>query len=185
MEVDLGVLETQKVHDLLGAVQSRSHVFFDYKGRRRRQVEPLRIVNRRGQWYLQAREDGKAKIFRVDRLDGLYVSPREDMYDLDPLPERPSILNAEPWEFGETQPIDTTIRFEAEAAWYIRSRLPPSARISEEEDGSLSVVMGVSNPGAFFAWLLDFAPDGEIVSPVSVREEMVEWVRLSLEEVSS
>ncbi len=45
--------------------------------------------------------------------------------------------------------------------------------------------MGVSNPGAFFAWLLDFAPDGEIVSPVSVRKEMVEWVRRSLEEVSS
>ena len=182
MNVDMGDLETEKVHDLLQAVQIRSHIFFDYKGRRRRQVEPLRIANARGRWYLQAREDGTVKTFRIDRLSDLYVAPREDMYDLTPLPEGPSILTAEPWEFGEEEAIETTVRFGSDSAWYVRPRLPSSARITEEEDGSLTVVTEVTNRAAFFFWMLEFGPHGEIVAPDSLRRSMVEWVRRSLQE---
>ena len=182
MNVDMGDLETEKVHGLLGAVQIRAHIFFDYKGRRRQQVEPLRIANVRGRWYLQAREDGIVKTFRIDRLSDLYVSPREDMYDLSPLPEGPSILTAEPWEFGEEEGIETAVAFDKEAAWYVRPRLPSSARITEEGDGSLTVVTTVTNRSAFFFWMLEFAPHGEIVAPESMRLSMVEWVRRSLRE---
>lgn len=182
MNVDMGHLETEKVHDLLGAVQNRAHIFFDYKGKRRRQVEPLGIANARGRWYLQAREEGAVKTFRIDRLSGLYVSPREDMYDLIPLPEGPSILTAEPWEFGEEEAIEATVRFDKDAAWHVRPRLPSSARITEERDGSLTVVTTVTNRAAFFFWMLDFAPHGEIVAPESLRLDMVEWVRRSLQE---
>lgn len=180
MNVDVGELETEKVHALLGAVQSRSHVFFDYKGKRRRQVAPLRIVNRRGQWYVQAREEEIVKTFRIDRLSGLYVAPREDMYDLTLASEGPSILTAEPWEFGEEQAIETTVRFDAGAAWYVRPRLPPSARIEEEADGSLTAVVTVTNRAAFFFWMLDFGSDGEITAPDSMRRDMVDWVRQSV-----
>ncbi|MCQ3804210.1 MAG: WYL domain-containing protein [bacterium] len=180
MNVDMGDLETEKVHDLLGAVQSRSHIFFDYKGSRRKQVEPLRIVNRSGQWYLQAREEQVVKTFRIDRLSGLYVSPREDMYDLALSSEGPNILTAEPWEFGEEEAIETTVRFDAEAAWYVRPRLPSSVGIKEEDDGSLTVVTAVTNRAAFFFWMLDFVADGEIVGPDSMRRAMVEWVMQSL-----
>ena len=184
MNVDMGVLETEKVHDLLGAVQSRSPVFFDYKGRRRQGVEPLRIVNRRGHWYVLAREEGAEKVFRVDRLTDLNVSNREDMYDLPFLSDGPNILNAEPWEYGEDASIETTIRFDAHSAWYVRSRVPSSALIEEEDDGSLTVLMRVTNRAAFFVWMLDFGPVGEILSPASTRGEMVEWVRRSLEQAS-
>ena len=180
--INLGVLESGKVNDLLLAVQSRSPVFFDYKGRRRRGVEPLRIVNRRGNWYALAREDGVEKVFRVDRISNLKVSNREDMYDLPSLSEGPNILNAEPWEYGEDPSTETTIRFDADSAWYVRPRLPSSAQIQEEDDGSLTVLMGVTNRAAFFVWMLDFAPDGEVLSPDSMRREMVEWVRQSVGE---
>ena len=182
MNVDIGDLETEKVHDLLGAVQIRSHIFFDYRGRRRRQVEPLRIANARGRWYLQAREDETVKTFRIDRLGDLYVSPREEMYDIAPVPEGPSILTAEPWEFGEDEALETTVRFDKEAAWYVRPRLPSSARITEEADGSLTVVTTVTNQAAFFFWMLDFGPQGEVVAPASMRRSMVEWVKRSLRE---
>ncbi len=185
MNVDMGVLELEKVHRLLGAVQSRSQVFFDYKGRRRQGVEPLRIVSRRGHWYVLAREDDTEKVFRVDRLDRLAIPDRQDMYDLTPLPEAPNILTAEPWEIGEEVPIETTLRFDAESAWYVRTHLPSSSRIEEEADGSLTVVMGVNNRAAFFVWMLNFAPDGEIVAPALMRRELVEWVRRSLEEANS
>ena len=181
MNVDVGGLETAKVHELLGAVQSRSQVFFDYKGTRRGQVEPLRIVNRRGRWYVQAREGGTVKVFRIDRLSGLYVSPRENMYDLEALPEGPSILNAEPWEFGGESAVETTVRFDAGAAWYVRPRLPPSARIEEGPDGALTVITAVTDRAAFFSWLLEFGADGVIVSPDSMRRSMVDWLRRSLE----
>ena len=185
INVDMGVLELEKVHNLLGAVQSRSQVFFDYKGRRRQRVEPLRIVNRRGHWYVLAREDGTEKVFRVDRLDRLVIPGRRDMYDLTPLPEAPNILTAEPWEMGEEVPVETTLHFDSESAWYIRPHLPSSSRIEEEAYGSLTVVMGISNRAAFFAWMLNFAPNGEIVAPASMRRELVEWVRRSLEEADS
>ena len=176
MNLDVGDLEPDKVHGLLRAVQLRSHVFFNYKGRRRRQVEPLRIVSRRGQWYVQAREDEIVKTFRIDRLSGLYVSSREDMYDLTPLPEGPNILTAEPWEFGEEKAVETTVRFDADAAWYVRPRLPSSVRIREESDGSLTVHATVTNRAAFFFWILDFGPHGEIVAPDSMRRSLIEWV---------
>lgn len=181
MNVDVGGLETAKVHDLLGAVQSRSQVFFDYKGTRRRQVEPLRIVNRRGRWYVQAREGETVKVFRIDRLTDLYVSPRENMYDLESLPEGPSILNAEPWEFGGENAVETTVRFDAGAAWYVRPRLPPSARIEEAPDGALVAVTAVTDRAAFFSWLLEFGADGVIVSPESMRRGMVDWLKVSRE----
>ena len=181
VNVNVGVLELGKVHALLGAVQSRSQVFFDYKGRRRQRVEPLRIVNRHGRWYILAREDDIEKVFRVDRLSGLFVSEREDMYDLAPLTEGPNILTAEPWEIGEDVPVETTVRFDAESAWYVRPRLPATARIEEEADGSLTVVMGVTNRSAFLGWLLNFAPDGEIIAPASMRREIVDWVTMSLD----
>jgi predicted DNA-binding transcriptional regulator YafY len=185
MNVDMGHLETEKVHELLSAVQIRAHIFFDYKGKRRRQVEPLRISSRHGRWYLQAREDGTAKTFRIDRLSGLYVSPREDMFDLTPLSESPSILTAEPWEFGEDEVTETTVRFHKETAWYVRPRLPSSARITEEKDGSLTVVTPVINRAAFFFWLLEFAPHGEVLAPDSMRRSLVEWVMGSLQKDGS
>jgi len=181
MNVDMGDLETEKVGGLLRAVQTRSPVFFDYKGSRRRQVEPLRIVNRRGRWYVQAREQQTVKTFRIDRLGGLWVSPRENMYDVPPLGEGPSILTAEPWEFGEEDAVETIVRFDAEAAWYVRPRLPSSARIREEADGSLTVSTTVTNRAAFFFWMLDFGSDGEISAPESMRRGLVDWVKGSLE----
>jgi len=181
MNVDMGELETEKVGELLRAVQTRSPVFFDYKGSRRSQVEPLRIVNRRGRWYVQAREDETVKTFRIDRLSGLWVSPREDMYDVPPLAEGPSILTSEPWEFGEEEAVETIVRFDAEAAWYVRPRLPSSAGIREEPDGSLTVSTTVTNRAAFFFWMLDFGGDGEISAPESMRRGLVDWVRGSLE----
>jgi len=180
VNVDVGALELDKVHALLGAVQSRSQVFFDYKGRRRHRVEPLRVANRRGRWYVLAREDDTQKVFRVDRLSELFVSGREDMYDLAPVGEGPNILTAEPWEIGEDVPVETTVRFDAESAWYVRSHLPGTARIDEEADGSLTVVMWVTNREAFLGWLLNFAPDGEIIAPPSMRRGMVDWVTVSL-----
>ena len=180
VNVNVGALELEKVHALLGAVQSRSQVFFDYKGRRRQRVEPLRVANRRGRWYVLAREDDTQKVFRVDRLSELFVSEREDMYDLAPVGEGPNILTAEPWEIGEDVPVETTVRFDAESAWYVRSHLPATAGIGEEADGSLTVVMWVTNREAFLGWLLNFAPDGEIVAPPSMRRGMVEWVTMSL-----
>ena len=181
MNVDMGELETEKVDGLLRAVQTRSPVFFDYRGTRRGQVEPLRIVNRRGQWYVQAREAGTVKTFRIDRMSGLWVSPREDMYDVPALAEQPSILTAEPWEFGEEEAVETVVRFDADAAWYVRPRLPISARIEEEADGSLTVRTTVTNQAAFFFWMLEFGGDGEIVAPESMRRGLVDWVQGSLE----
>lgn len=184
MNVDMGEMETEKIDELLGAVQTRSPVFFDYRGSRR-QVEPLRIATRRGQWYVQARESETVKTFRIDRLSGLYVSLREDMYDLKPHPDGPSILTAEPWEFGEEDAVETTVRFDAEAAWYVRPRLPSSARITEEADGSLTVATTVTDRAAFFFWMLDFAADGVVVAPDSMRRAMVEWVKGAIEGGSS
>ncbi len=183
--LDVGGFETDKAYRLLGAVQSRSQVFFDYKGTRRRGVEPLQIVNRRGHWYLQAREDGMDKVFRIDRLSDLYVSDRKNMYDWEPSPEGPNFLTSEPWEYGGDETVETVVRFDAGAAWYIRPRIPASARITEENDGDLTVATLVTDRAAFFAWMLEFASDGEIISPRSVRREMVEWVRQSMEEARS
>ena len=180
MNVDMGELETEKVGALLRAVQTRSPVFFDYRGSRRAQVEPLRIVNRSGCWYVQAREGETVKTFRIDRLSGLWVSPREDMYDVPPLGEQASILTAEPWEFGEEEAVETTVVFDADAAWYVRPRLPSSARIREEADGSLTVSTTVTNRAAFYYWLLEFGGDGEIGAPESMRRGLVDWVRASL-----
>lgn len=179
--LDMGELEIRKVHSLLGAVQSRTPVFFDYKDGRRK-VDPLRILSHRGHWYVQAREEGIGKVFRIDRLSGLVVSNRSNMYDLAPLPEGPNILTAEPWEFGREESVTTEVRFDAGAAWYIRPRIPPSARIREESDGALTVTTEVTDRAAFFAWMLDFLSDGEIVAPESMRREMVKWVRRSVEE---
>ena len=119
------------------------------------------------------------KTFRIDRLSGLYVSPREDMYDLGPFPDAPNILTAEPWEFGEEAAVEAAVRFDADAAWYVRPRLPSSVRITEEIDGSLTVHATVTNQAAFFFWMLDFGSDGEIVAPDSMRRSLIEWVKQS------
>lgn len=179
----MGDLETEKVHDLLRAVQSRSPVFFDYKGTRRQSVEPLRILNRRSRWYLLAREAETVKVFRIDLLSELNVSQRENMYDLESIPEAPSILTSEWWEFGEEEAVATTIRFDAESAWYVRPRIPTSAQVAEDEDGSLVVVTQVIYRDSFFSWLLDLGAEGEIVAPQSMRQDLVAWVKQSMREV--
>jgi proteasome accessory factor C len=127
-----------------------------------RVVDPEMVFFATGQWYLgaychRAREE---RMFRVDRVRGV----------------RPTGAHFEPgateFETGETyspRATDTrvTLRLAPEAAWVAEAY--PTESVTDRADGSLEIVLAVSETAWLERLLLQLGPDATVVAPESLH----------------
>ena len=165
---------------LFRAVTERRVVSFTYEsstGVSHRSVEPWHLDFKRGRWNLTAfdLERGEQRNFRLDRVRS-DVQLDEPGSHSHPIPSTPS-EPADPWEFGDNEPVLMTVRFDSEVSDFARQSLS-SCAVSEQASGELTFQVPVANWPAFRSFVLSFLDHAEILEPPEARASMIEWLEI-------
>ena len=138
-----------------------------------RRVDPYRIVNVAGTWYLVAWDHLRRAVrnFALHRIQKA-SSTEEPFTVIEGFNFRKHRLEAFAIEKG-ARPVHVAIRFSPRQARWIRERTwHPSARIQNRLDGGCVLRMQVPLTDELTRWVLQYGPDAEALGPKSLREEV-------------
>ncbi len=159
---------------LFVAVGERRPVAFSYRGRRR-SVDPHRLSFTRGRWYLDGHDHdrGAPRQFRLDRVDGEVELGPAGSYER---PTGPTGHAPRPWEMGDEAPLEARVRIDADLAGWGVDHLGPEVVRERHADGSVEVVLTVTNREAFRSFVLGFLDHAEVLGPPELRDDLMGWL---------
>ena len=145
----------------------------------RENVEPYKLVNQKGIWYLIGWHDNRFKAFSISRIDApmpseCHFNPRTGVDEA--LKQSDGI-----WLGQERQRI--VIRVDKGAALFFRRRkLLPNQRIQQEqEDGSLLIVTDAAHPDEVFPIFRYWIPHIQILEPLSMQQALEDGLQAYLQ----
>lgn len=159
---------------LFEAATALALVNFRYLGTDRT-VEPYRISFTRGQWYLSGfdRTRDAERLFRVDRIEGAVEVGEPGAF------KRPDAIGSDPrvraWELGDDAITARLLVDGDQALWAIHAAGSDSV-VETRSDGSVVLELTVRNVAAFRSFVLSFLEHAEILSPVELRDDLVQWL---------
>ena len=168
---------------MVRAVADRRVVNFEYEtaegSAATRSVEPWFVRFERGRWYLRGfdRDRQEARHYRFDRIRGEVKVTAESASQT---PEKEQPGTADPWEYGEGEPVMVDLWVDHVLARTLAPQLEPYAS-RPGADGGTVFTFAVSNWPAFRAFALTHLDRAEVVSPPEVRAEMIEWLTAIVE----
>jgi predicted DNA-binding transcriptional regulator YafY len=140
-----------------------------------RKVDPYRVVNLRGCWYLIAWDDRRRAVrdFALHRI--LRVTATSERYLGDPTFDLEEYMaRAFSIEKGR-RAVNVVVRFAARQARWIRERSwHSSARIQERLDGGCVLRMRVAPTSELRRWVMQFGSEAEVLAPKALRTELAE-----------
>jgi predicted DNA-binding transcriptional regulator YafY len=172
--------ESPLLAELAGAVWAQHRLDVEYRRQGevvRRLLDPLGLVLKAGSWYLVARRDGEARVYRVSRLERITV--------LDEDFERPRGFDlARFWlkrleEFETSLPrVEVTVRVRADALaelrsavdWTVRPAIDGAAKAAE--DGWVELMLPFERLEYAYAELIPLGGAVEVVAPPELRERV-------------
>jgi proteasome accessory factor C len=128
-----------------------------------RTIDPDSVFFATGRWYVgahchRARDD---RMFRIDRIRA--VRPTGETFE-------PGATELVAGEVFRPQPDDPRVELElAPAAVWVAEAFPTES-VTERSDGSLTVVLAVSEPAWLERLLLQLGPDARVIGPDAQRE---------------
>jgi proteasome accessory factor B len=150
-------------------------------------IDPYRLDYQRGRWYLTGFDHtrGEERNFRLDRIEGEVAPGPPGAF------QRPArgVAGgpAEPWQFGEDEPVTARLAVDAGHALWIRRHLRSgdgetrdAAVVEERPDGGVIVEVEVTNWPAFRSFVLTFLEHAELLDPPELRADLIAWVGRSL-----
>ncbi|MGL5240191.1 MAG: WYL domain-containing protein [Kluyvera ascorbata] len=156
--------------NLDNAITARRIVTFRYR-EKPRCVQPYKLINHYGLWYLAGVDDGRLKAFELASIGGFSLSETS----FTPTDNIMAELNsASGIRFG--QGIEATLWVSAHAAQFVTRRpLFPEQRIVEKHpDNSLNITCVVNDKHTLFRWLRYWMPDIHIAAPTALKDDFVE-----------
>jgi len=160
------------------AIRARMAVSFRHRGALRT-IEPYGLLFRRGFWYVagQDRDRQAVRSFRIDRIEAipeiLEGQGFEPPADFDPAAAFPE----DAWLIGEGQAVTARVRVDPVHAGMVEAELGSTAVVVRNEDGSVEVELSVVNVDAFRSWLFGLLDHAVVLSPESLRAEVVVWLQ--------
>jgi predicted DNA-binding transcriptional regulator YafY len=136
-------------------------------------IEPHRLVFAQGGLYVVAfvPEYGQLRTFAVDRILGLSVT--EERFEPSDAPEE--VFAHSLGVHQGTPPQRVEIAFAPQIARYVKERAwHPSQQAEDQQDGSVNLVLHVSNDWALRSWVLGFGPLARVVSPPELVAEVLD-----------
>jgi len=160
------------------AVAARRSVQFTYRDVDRT-VDPWGLLLRAGFWYLIGfdRVRGEQRTFRIDRFESDVAATELDFErptDFDPMkamPSDPKLIGAD----GDEVPM-ARVLIDVSQAPAVIGEIGEERVLVRHSDGSIEVDVAYANPDAFRSWLLGLLDGAEVLSPDSVRSDVVEWL---------
>jgi predicted DNA-binding transcriptional regulator YafY len=160
------------------AIVARRRMRFSYlssEGPKTYEVEPHKLVNAKGVWYLAARHDGKLKTFSFAKL-GLPVVTHETF---DPDPRLLQQLEADDGIWTSEKPIEVVLTVGAQAAPYFRRRKLIANQVIDKElaDGGLIVLARVGHANQVLPIVRYWIPHLRIVAPKELANQFESELR--------
>jgi len=162
------------------AVVRQRLVHFLYKGKTYTSVQPYKLVNHNGIWYLAAMHNQLLKAFCFSRLKGLQFDERR----FEPHRETLAIIEQEDGIWFNQDKREVVLKVDASVAHYFKRRsLLPNQHIDKElEDGGLIVSSRIAHDEQILPLIKFWLPNVHIISPDELRETLVEKLKSYLEQ---
>jgi predicted DNA-binding transcriptional regulator YafY len=160
--------------DLLeAAITSRRSVRFAYRAdgaSKSVEVQPHRLVNVKGIWYLAAKHDGRLKTYAFSRMDSVQVTSETFEFD-EALLRR---VESDDGVWMSDQPIEVVLFVDKDVAPYFRRRKLIANQEIEKEltDGGLLIAAKVGHPNQILPVVRYWLPHLRIVSPESLQRDL-------------
>ena len=168
------------------ALLSRKRLTFEYRARTTnapttREVSPQRLAHYRDNWYLDAWDHGREALrsFALDRMRNVKVGD-QDSLDSD-LAELDAHLASSYGIFSGAPKATAVVRFSEHASRWVADEHWHSQQEGHWlPDGRYELKVPYSNSRELLMDVLKYGPDAEVVSPVSLREEMRILLQLAI-----
>ena len=157
------------------AISARERITFHYPSggvHKAYEVEPYKLINNRGVWYLAARHKGTVKTFSFSKLERLQLT--DVVYVFDPAVVEALTKEDGVWFSGRS--IDVLLEVDKEAAHYFKRRKLIANQVIEDElaDGSLMLSTIVGHANQILPIVRYWIPNVRICSPDWLRQELVQ-----------
>lgn len=164
---------------LIEAVQRQRIISYDYHDLNYNEIHPYRLVNDKGIWLLACTYQGRPESHRV--ADIRELTSYQDNYKPDPFIQE-SIINQGLDRFGVSA-VEVVVQIDGDVALNFLDEKPlPSQRtLKELGDGSVLVSCYASSTNKLLPILKAWIPYIEVLSPDSLRHELVRDLHASLE----
>ncbi len=165
------------------AIIARRRIDFDYlkaeAAKPYAEVEPYRLVNHNGIWYLVGKDGDRLKTFAFAKVSNLRVLEHE--FEHDPAIDRTLENEDGIWLSEDRKEI--VLKISSEVAGYFRRRKLIANQVIEKEleDGGLIVSARVGHPNQVLPIVRYWIPHLRIISPEGLQVEMEREIHIYLE----
>lgn len=137
---------------------------------KRRELEPYRLVNSKGIWYLAATEAGRLKSFALSRISQLVVG--DQTFEPDPAIQRQIDEDDDVWFSREKTEVLLSVA--PQVAYYFKRRklLPLQVIDKELENGGLIVSCRISDENQILPLVRYWIPHVRILEPGWLRDAL-------------
>ncbi len=162
------------------AINQHRLIHYLYKGKSYTGIQPYRLVNHNGIWYLAAVHDRLLKAFCFSQLKGLQLDDRRFEADAEIL----TVIEQEDGIWFNQDKREVVLKVNAGVAHYFkrRSLLPKQSIDKELEDGGLIVSSRVAHDEQILPLIRYWLPNVYIISPDDLRDNLLENLRLYSEQ---
>ena len=162
----------QAFKQLEQAIIGRQKVGFDYPNADRFKdyaVEPYKLINNKGVWYLAARHNGKLKTFSFSKIEQLALS--DDTFAHDHKLDNSLAKDDGIWLSEDS--IEIVLKVDKVVAAYFKRRKLIANQVIEKElpDGSLIVSTKVGHQNQVLPIVRYWIPNIQIISPEGLQQE--------------
>ena len=164
------------------AVRGKVTVSFGYQDKRYENVQPYRLVNFKGLWYLAAVNESRLKSFVLSKICQLEISYRAFAPDSTVHDE----IDACDTIWYGSDIIEVVLKVSPHVADYFKRRtLFPDQRILHElEDGELLVASRIHHPTQVVPLIKYWAPHIEVISPISIKRAVLSDLTKMLDQMT-
>lgn len=160
------------------AITRSESIHFYYKAKDYQNIQPYKLINYKGIWYLAAVDNGKLKTFHANQIGSVW--PTKELFEHD-LEIEKQINNEESIWFSNTK-TEIVLKVNAEVASYFQRRqLIPEQEITKTcDDGSLIVTTMVADDMQILPIIKYWIPHVKIISPSSLDGKLREEIKAYL-----
>lgn len=142
-------------------------------------LQPYRLINTKGIWYLAAIHDCKLKTFGVGKIRSVQV--QAETFTRDPDIEEAVQTEEGIWHSSKPQKVLLLVAPDAAAYFKRRQLIPHQKFLREATDGTLTVETTVGHPNQILPIVRYWIPSVTIVSPLSLQYALEQSLRTYLE----
>ena len=166
--------QVQVLPQLWSAIATRSSTTFVYHGRSRT-VNPYGLIARNGFWYLIAFDPIRDSqvTYRVDRIEGEALAGAPQSFERPVDFDLETAYTKDPKDFSGAPTEIALVRLDHRVAPAVIRELGDDAVVARRSDGSVDVEVSCGNRIAFRSWLYAMVDRAEVLSPESVRAEVI------------